>query len=355
MNYLIFCLLFNIFHIATSFSPPSSLILPVSSTTTYKCPTSTLVQANTNHSGSQETNEQDTASSQQQQEPTFILPIFPLGKRVKFPTERLKLTLWEERYKALARYVLDHPTSSGSLLQREDNILPIFGALYCSHKAQIIKGGNSPITPVVEPNDVGILCCVTSSQVFVRGGEEAAELNRKDEEEDVEKIRLWGLGIGRFRVVKVLSTGYQNDDIMENGNQGRESSLPFILVDAVLHEDVVREEHGKEDLVLVGGRLEHLLHRLDVTCREEILSDIQKCKNRRSIFHMRDENEQQKQEQEMISLALTSRLEASAPAMEMLEMLRTTSTKERVDYLERKFPQQTNSFWSMDKFRMLFQ
>jgi Uncharacterized protein, similar to the N-terminal domain of Lon protease len=280
---------------------------------------------------------------------TFLLPVFPLSKRVKFPTERLKLTLWEERYKALARYVLDRHAPRLLLAVDDDDAVPIFGALYSSHKAQIVRGGNGPITPVVEPNDVGILCCVTSSQVFVRG--EEVELDRKDDK-DVEKIRLWGLGVARFRVVKVLSSGYNNsnkDEIDQNDGDGQ--SLPFILVEAVFQKDNFITGDN-DDILHLDQRLQELLRRLDVTSRDEILLGLEEC-NQYGCFQQTDEK---KRRLEMLSLALTSRLEPSAPAMEMLEMLRTCSTKERVEYLERKLPSgQSNISWMKDKFRMFFQ
>jgi hypothetical protein len=73
--------------------------------------------------------------------------------------------------------------------------MPIFGALYCSHKTQIVKGGIKPITPLVEAGDVGIICGVTSSQVFINGEEVDLELKY---EASVEKIRLWGKNLERW-------------------------------------------------------------------------------------------------------------------------------------------------------------
>ncbi len=113
----------------------------------------------------------------------LILPIFPLRKRVKLPTQTLQLTLWEERYKALSRNVL-----------QQNHDPKLFGALYCSHKTQIVTEGINPITPLVEVGDVGVVCCVLNSQVFVDGNEvDGDRLN----EEDVQKIRINGLGVGR--------------------------------------------------------------------------------------------------------------------------------------------------------------
>lgn len=351
MIYLIHCLIFSLFHLAQSYSfIPSLPRLVVSNTHAFttsqhtiktgaKTPIIVVRQQQDSRSPPENVEEGPPQS-------TFLLPIFPLSKRVKFPTERLKLTLWEERYKALARYVLDSRPPR-LLAVDDDDAVPIFGALYSSHKAQIVRGGNSPITPVVEPNDVGVLCCVTSSQVFVSG--EEVELDRKDDK-DVDKIRLWGLGIARFRVVKVLSSGYNSNKDEIDQNDGDGQSVPFILVEAVLQKDNFIT--GDNDILHLDGRLQQLLRRLDVTSRDEILLGLEECNQ----YGFQQTNEKKRRLVEMLSLALTSGLEPSAPAMEMLEMLKTCSTKERVEYLERQLPHgQSNMAWMKDKFRLFLQ
>ena len=249
----------------------------------------------------------------------IVLPIFPLRKRVKFPTERLKLTLWEERYKMLSRFVLEnapHPNN------------PMFGALYCSHKTQIVKSGRKPITPIVDVGDIGIICSVTSSQVFIDG--EEVSTSRKDEA-DVEKIRLWGLGVARFRVEKILSDGLDGD-----------RNEPFILVEASRIDDENIFQDGNESHK-VGALLNELLDRDGHSFDENNLFD-----DKYAYAFLR--GERRKQIQQMMSFALTSKLEASAPANEMLEMLKCTSTLERLEYLDRKLP--GKSFISV--FRSLF-
>jgi hypothetical protein len=246
---------------------------------------------------------------------SIILPIFPLRKRVKFPTETLKLTLWEDRYKDMSRYVLDHHSTLQS-----DVGMPIFGALYCSHKTQIVKGGIKPITPLVEAGDVGIICGVTSSQVFINGEEVDLELKY---EASVEKIRLWAHGLTRFRVERILSDG------LEEGNgDGKTDCLPFILVEASrLDDDFLSGES-----VDIDGRLQDLLRRQD-----DLIFDATSLMAEKYKYTFQEGNEH-RQKQQMISLALTSQLEAIASADEMLNMLGSTSIIERLEYLERKLP-----------------
>ena len=64
------------------------------------------------------------------------LPIFPLRKTARFPTDFLKLNLYEERYLALAERILQENGVEGCT----------FGALYTSNKAQVVSNkGCGPI------------------------------------------------------------------------------------------------------------------------------------------------------------------------------------------------------------------
>jgi hypothetical protein len=311
-----------------------------------------------------------TSSALKQQGDKFILPIFPLRKRVKFPTESIQLTLWEERYKALSRYVLDYP-SPLILAWNEDHSgktkrpLPIFGALYCSHKAQIVKGGKGAITPVVEPDDIGVICCVTNSQVFVDG--EEVDVSRRHED-TVEKIRLWGLGLARFRVIKVLSNGYDDDyssDDDEIDCKEKNCSLPFILVEAVRFDDNdgdkeeaaeygaygtlgIDDQHASDE---IDSRMEQLMLRCsdDAATRERSIQASSDPYSR-FVFQSGDENTSSNQNM-MLTFALLSQLEATAPAGEMLDMLRTRSMMKRSDYLDRKIPRSTKT-WLRDILRI---
>jgi len=276
--------------------------------------------------------QQLTSTSLKQNAKSIILPIFPLRKRVKFPTEPLKLTLWEERYKALSRYALDNPVN---LELEPDLYMPVFGALYCSHKTQIVKGGIKPITPLVEAGDVGIICGVTSSQVFIDG--EEVDATQKDES-SVEKIRLWAHGLTRFRVQRILSDG------LDGVSEGKENSLPFILAECTRLDDDDVFESGEDREI--DRMLEELLRRGDVEFDAASLLD-------KIYVYSFQEGDEKRQKQQMLSFALTAQLEATAPADEMLSMLQSTSTTARLKYLERKLPRSNK--WLGDAFRFLFE
>ncbi|GKY94597.1 hypothetical protein MPSEU_000425200 [Mayamaea pseudoterrestris] len=136
----------------------------------------------------------------------FILPVFPLRKTVRLPTERLTLNLYEDRYLTLAETIVS-----------SDN--PSFGAIYSSNKAQMVtKGGRGMIVPLLEPGDVGtIFNRVHSRQDMIPtiGG----RVHRR-------RIRLVALGTARFQITMILHHGYGND-----------YSLPYIVVQAQHYND----------------------------------------------------------------------------------------------------------------------
>lgn len=142
---------------------------------------------------------------------SFTLPVFPLRKTVRLPSESLVLNLYEERYLALAESVLAQ--------QQQQSTTPpcIFGAIYSSNKPQMIKGGSGPIVPMFEKGDVGVVFAVTNSQenmIPTTGGQ---ELRRR--------IRLEARGTVRFQVQDIVQAGY--DD----------GSCPYIVVQGSLYED----------------------------------------------------------------------------------------------------------------------
>ena len=73
------------------------------------------------------------------------LPVFPLRKKVKVPTDFVMLNLYEERYLAL----MDRVIAS------EDQL---FGAIYAGQKPHVVRGGRAPATPIIVPGDCGVIC-----------------------------------------------------------------------------------------------------------------------------------------------------------------------------------------------------
>jgi len=123
------------------------------------------------------------------------LPIFPLRKGVRLPTESIVLNLYEARYRALAKEAIK---------------LNVFGVLDSGSKAQVVSLGSGPIVPLVEAGDVGVLCVA----------EESEDTSRRLETGEIRKsIRLQGRGALRFRIAKILSDGIETED---------ENKTPFI-------------------------------------------------------------------------------------------------------------------------------
>jgi len=148
----------------------------------------------------------------------LILPVFPLRKSVRMPSEALTLNLYEPRYLELAKYVLEEKPRW-------------FGALYCSKKPQFMQQGEGPIVPMVEPGDVGVVCDVLydeEAMVPVLRNDDNGPLRRR--------IKLKGLAVGRFRIEKVLHNGY-GGGLLCDGNKNVEP-LSFIVVEASRVDDV---------------------------------------------------------------------------------------------------------------------
>ena len=144
-----------------------------------------------------------------------ILPLFPLRKSVKLPTETLNLNLYEPRYLAMCDYILNKHNKQS---KNEPAAPVIFGAVYGSDKPQIVKGGNGPIVPLYEPGDIGTLFVVQHAEEGVRpstGGR---------------RIQIRGLAVGRFRVSRIWHNGYGGGEATPS-EKGEEEALPFILVE----------------------------------------------------------------------------------------------------------------------------
>jgi hypothetical protein len=167
-------------------------------------------------------------------ESRFTLPIFPLRKRVRVPTDELKLNLYEERYLSMSEYIL---------FQQD---LPFFGALFSSDKPQLVAKGSSPVVPMLDIGDFGVLCLVHDwfeGKVPTGSG----DLRRR--------IRLNAIGIGRFRIENILHDGTGSTTSFPIGptTDDASKSLPFILVEASFvfdNYDVVDVDDSKQITLL---------------------------------------------------------------------------------------------------------
>lgn len=135
------------------------------------------------------------------------VPVFPL-RQPRFPTEVLRLNLFEARYLALARAVLSSSPK-------------VFAGVYCGDVASVLPRGTSLPTPLVAPSAVGVLF----------------EVNRSEEEIAGEKkIRLEASAFARCRVRSVTSSPAKG---------GRE---PYIIVDTEPLVDDESTEAMQEEL-----------------------------------------------------------------------------------------------------------
>jgi hypothetical protein len=261
------------------------------------------------------------------QEDLMLLPIFPLRKRVKFPTQTNQLTLWEERYKNLAQCILNSKSSE-----------QMFGVLYCSDKAQMVKKGTEPVTPIIKVGDTGVMNILQESQIFPSEGDGSNNVSEKGLNH-IQKIRLLGLGVGRFKVEKILHNGFGGGDaVLEN----KEDPLPFILVKASRIDDIRIEEDQISD---IENRIEKMCPL--PASKGDFLPSTQGSYS--WSFARGTTLEQQRQ---LWSFAMVSSLVDTASTVDMQRMLETTSTLERFEFLDRAFNERENPF---NIFTSLFQ
>lgn len=234
----------------------------------------------------------------------LVLPIFPLRKTVKMPTESIQLTLWEKRYLALSRCILDQGLE-----------FPLFGALYSAHKSHIIKNGVGPITPLIDVGDIGVVCEVKRCSVFKNNETEVDVRNKNDN--DVSKIQLIGLAVGRFRVDRVISNGYD----LENGH------LPYILVQASRIDD--EEVHFgmlQDDKDTIS-----IIENIDEAPKIYDVSEYLAMENFRWSYKVGDIN---KQKDQLQSFELVIKSGTKLSSEKMLQLLYSTSTKDRKKMLK---------------------
>ncbi|KAJ8611432.1 hypothetical protein CTAYLR_009015 [Chrysophaeum taylorii] len=149
------------------------------------------------------------------------VPVFPLRKP-RFPTETLRLNLFEPRYLNLAR----------SVTSAED---AVFAAMYCGDVPSVLPRGDQPPTPLLAPDAVGVLCEVTNSETLDSG-----------------RVALRATAFSRCKLVSVLSSP---------ATGGRE---PYVVVDAEpLLDDLEPDAAEKErETARAVADVEHLLDKL---------------------------------------------------------------------------------------------
>ena len=159
----------------------------------------------------------------------LTIPIFPLRKTVKLPTDNMTLNLYESRYiQMVEEAVLNTGTSTTTAAlaatygtgidisgTNDQSSVPLFGAIYTTHLPHIVvppsiittspnnptendKNSNTYIVPILEPNMIGSLFIVTNHTTTIQQNERKV-------------IRLNATAILRFRIIKILHTGGYDD------------------------------------------------------------------------------------------------------------------------------------------------
>jgi len=192
---------------------------------------------NNNNNPHQRQNLETTTTKSSTESRLLVLPIFPLRKTVRLPTELLTLNLYEERYLKLAEYVL-------SLSSQNNNTPYLCGALYASDQPQMIKGGgrSSPIVPMVTPGQVGVVCWVhqhSADDIPTVGGKAVRP-----------RIRLELVALQRFEITKVLHNGFGGGCavVADDEGENNETPLPFILAETkLIHDDDTNNNNSSQD------------------------------------------------------------------------------------------------------------
>ena len=180
---------------------------------------------------------------------SFLLPIFPLRKRVRFPSDQLTLNLYEPRYIAMCDYILQRPdTTSEDATDDPRSNHRLFGAIYTASKPQIVPQSSGPIVPVLSKGDIGTLCVIFDHL------ERTSRTGTQQYGNDGRKIRLNAVGVCRFRIEEVVQDG------TAGFGDGKDDLLgPFILVRA----SIVHDSYDTVDRNDLLGRSFDLLERLD--------------------------------------------------------------------------------------------
>lgn len=253
------------------------------------------------------------------------LPIFPLRKFPRLPTDSLTLNLYEDRYLQMSKDTIL------PLLSRSKT--PSFGAVYVADLPQVVPRGCGPVTPILQSGLVGTLFFVEDTQ--------QATLSTQGEALRRQRIRLDARGVARFRIDSIVSDGtgaYSRggDDVNNVRN------LPYLVVNATLVFDEVSDEESVDEEMFVVDRPQEkksiLMQRnpligpddkdlLDFEMRYEAILRLGSSEPWYSnSIALRNE---------MLSFFLASRITAQEQPKETVTLLQLTDTEERVQVLKR--------------------
>ena len=270
----------------------------------------------------------------------ITIPIFPVRKYVRLPTDTTELNLFEPRYLQMSRYILDQNFG-------------IFGAMYISNKPQLVKGSNSndgrntnPIVPILEIGDSGVVCYVEKSS------EGMVPTVRDDPLSELRpRIKLESVAIGRFQIQKIISDGSNPVNNEEDPN----APLPFILVEASwIHDKQITNDDDIQKLNELKKTINTAMLESDSTTDvrpllqwQEVAKMLEKVtttqsdeKTGRSTTDLEDE---------IFSFAAATLLLSAKPSgrspSEMTQLLQSQSTIERLEYIQNYIKKKEKKGW----------
>lgn len=197
------------------------------------------------------------------------LPVFPLRKFPRLPTDRLTLNLYEERYLQMAESILlkAAQTQSTTNSTGTGTGTPLFGALFVAGKPQLVTGGGrGPIVPLVEAGDIGTVFAVSDWEEALVPTIGNQILRRR--------IKLNAIGITRFRIDSIVSdgTGVSSCTATTSSTtiqQQRQQQQPYILVNATLLSDnTMADPWDDEDNEYLYKTLREILQEADDSRRK---------------------------------------------------------------------------------------
>jgi hypothetical protein len=175
--------------------------------------------------------------------PVLTIPIFPLRKTVKLPTDNITLNLYEPRYiQMVEESILNTPNTTTTSGNRDDisddnnchHSLPIFGAMYTTNLPHIVvpttttskneecNDANTYIVPILEPDMIGAVFIVTNHTTMIQPNG------------STKIIRLNATAVLRFRIVKIVHTGGYNDVASLENENNDSPNKPYIVAQVQL-------------------------------------------------------------------------------------------------------------------------
>ena len=198
----------------------------------------------------------------------FTIPIFPLRKLIRLPTDTLELNLYEPRYLEMSEFILNENYG-------------IFGALHVWNKPQLVtQNGNGPIVPMLNVGDVGVVCVVQKYQddKFVPISKESTSANTTSMSPGTlpftrRRIKLQAMAVTRFRIERILHTGV--GDVAASVGQTATSTtslsssssppLPFIVVETSWFHDTNDNNDNDEDQEKIRRLVDELEKQIQIT------------------------------------------------------------------------------------------